>query len=97
MITVLLELFTATTFPINSKCKFTEAQAKAILEMRLQRLTAMEKSKIAEELESLALEINGYIAILESRDKLFEIIHKEYSVVIVWVVLFVNWQFFDVF
>ena len=62
---------------VNSKCKFTEVQAKAILEMRLQRLTAMEKSKIAEELENLALEINGYIAILGSRDKLFEIINKE--------------------
>jgi DNA gyrase subunit A len=62
---------------INSKCKFTEEQAKAILEMRLQKLTAMEKNKIAEELENLALEINKYITILESRDKLFEIIHRE--------------------
>ncbi len=62
---------------VEGKCKFTEAQAKAILEMRLQRLTAMEKSKIAEELEELAIEISGYVSVLKSREKLFEIIHEE--------------------
>ena len=62
---------------IDSKCKFTEAQAKAILEMRLQRLTAMEKSKIVSELEELGREIAEYIDTLRSKDKLMSIITKE--------------------
>lgn len=61
----------------GTKCKFTEAQARAILEMKLQRLTAMEQTKIAHELEELALEIAKYISILGSREKLFEIINSE--------------------
>lgn len=62
---------------IDSQCKFTEAQAKAILEMRLQRLTAMEKSKIAIELNELGIEISDYIDILSSKERLISIIEKE--------------------
>ncbi len=46
------------------KCYFTEAQAKGILEMRLQRLTAMEKNKLADDLTELAKEITYYLKIL---------------------------------
>jgi DNA gyrase subunit A len=59
------------------KCKFTEEQAKAILEMRLQRLTGLEKDKLIAELEALAKEIEGYLEILGSYTKLMEVIRNE--------------------
>lgn len=62
---------------IDSKCKFTEEQAKAILEMRLQRLTGMEQEKIASDLQALAVEIKAFIEILGSRVKLLEIVKEE--------------------
>lgn len=62
---------------IDGKCYFTEEQAKAILEMRLSRLTGLERDKIHDELAQLAQEIKGYLEILASREKLFEIIRKE--------------------
>ena len=61
----------------DSMCHFTEAQAKAILEMRLQRLTAMEKNKLEDDLNELAKEITGYIEILGSREKLLAILKDE--------------------
>ncbi|HJD55935.1 MAG TPA: DNA topoisomerase (ATP-hydrolyzing) subunit A [Rickettsia endosymbiont of Pyrocoelia pectoralis] len=61
----------------EGKCKFTEAQAKAILEMRLQRLTAMEKNKLEDDLKNLATEITEYLNILGSRARLLEILKEE--------------------
>ncbi|MBS0236469.1 MAG: DNA gyrase subunit A [Proteobacteria bacterium] len=61
----------------GDKCSFTEEQAKAILEMRLQRLTALEKDKIAKELEELAGNINEYLSILGSRERVMEITLSE--------------------
>ncbi|MCC8417502.1 MAG: DNA topoisomerase (ATP-hydrolyzing) subunit A [Rickettsia endosymbiont of Bryobia graminum] len=61
----------------DGKCYFTETQAKAILEMRLQRLTAMEKNKLENDLSELAKEIAGYIEILGSREKLLAILKSE--------------------
>src|SRR5207237_8349424 len=40
----------------HGECSFTEVQAKAILEMRLQRLTAMEKNKLEDDLKNLDTE-----------------------------------------
>jgi DNA gyrase subunit A len=60
-------------------CKFTEEQATAILEMRLQRLTGLEKEKIEGELIELGQEISEYLSILESKTKLFEIITNEFK------------------
>ncbi len=60
------------------RCFFTEAQAKAILEMRLQRLTGLEYGKITAELTSLATEITDYIDILSSRVRLLSIIKEEF-------------------
>jgi DNA gyrase subunit A len=56
---------------------FTETQAKAILEMRLARLTGLEMEKITAELEALAAEILEYLAILGDRGKLMEVVKKE--------------------
>jgi DNA gyrase subunit A len=58
-------------------CSFTERQAKAILEMRLQRLTAMEKNKIEEDLKILALDIKEYLDILSSKERLLTVLKDE--------------------
>ncbi|RDU58278.1 DNA topoisomerase (ATP-hydrolyzing) subunit A [Helicobacter sp. MIT 99-5507] len=55
----------------------SEIQAKAILEMRLQRLTGLERDKIDEEYKQLLEEIERLSAILKSQDKLNEIIKEE--------------------
>src|SRR5208337_18642 len=54
-----------------------EIQSKAILEMRLQRLTGLETRKINEELESLKKLIAEFMKILESDEVKYEIIKKE--------------------
>jgi len=61
----------------NGKCYLTEEQAKAILEMRLQRLTALEKGKIDVELGELALIIKEYLDLLFSDEKLMALIKEE--------------------
>lgn len=61
----------------GGKIHLTEAQAKAILEMRLQRLTAMEKDKLEADLAELSKEITEYIDILSSREKLLSILKSE--------------------
>ncbi|HEU5048010.1 MAG TPA: DNA gyrase subunit A [Rickettsiales bacterium] len=61
----------------DGKIRFTETQAKAILELRLQRLTGLERSKIDEELQQLAGEISECLSILGSREKLLGILKDE--------------------
>lgn len=61
----------------NGRIKFTEAQARAILELRLQRLTGLEREKIDEEMQQLAAEITEYLAILGNREKLYGILRSE--------------------
>ncbi len=55
----------------------SQEQGKAILEMRLQRLTGLEQSKIREELDAIKILIAGLQAILADRDLLKEEIRKE--------------------
>ncbi len=55
----------------------SEAQARAILELRLQRLTALGVKEVTDELEELALKIKDYLEILGSRDRIMEIISNE--------------------
>jgi DNA gyrase subunit A len=57
--------------------RLSEAQARAILELRLQRLTGLERDKIAAELTELAAKIVDYLETLESRDKRFRILREE--------------------
>ena len=57
--------------------KLSEIQARAILELRLQRLTGLERDKIAEELGEVAKLIEGYLELLGDRDKLFALMRKE--------------------
>ena len=55
----------------------SEVQAQAILEMRLKRLTGLEKSKIEEEISELLKLIKELEEILASSEKIDEIIKKE--------------------
>jgi DNA gyrase subunit A len=61
----------------DGNCRLSEAQAKAILELRLQRLTALGREEIAEALNKLSVEIADYLDILRSRARLFSIIKDE--------------------
>ena len=55
----------------------TEDQAKAVLELRLQRLTGLGQDEIRDELEELSKKINDYLEILSNRESLLKIIEKE--------------------
>lgn len=55
----------------------SDEQARAILELRLQRLTALGLDEIANELEKLAVEIKDYLEILGSRARVQSIIKQE--------------------
>lgn len=62
---------------LMKKFKLSEIQAQAILEMQLQRLTALERSKIEEEYQALLKDIERYRAILASEKKIDDIIKEE--------------------
>ena len=55
----------------------SEVQARAILELRLQRLTAMGVMEVTDELQELAVNIREYLDILRSRDRIMAIISQE--------------------
>jgi DNA gyrase subunit A len=57
--------------------RLSDAQARAILELRLARLTALGRDEIAEALNRLAAEIADYLDILSSRARLMGIIRDE--------------------
>ena len=58
-------------------CRLTEEQARAILELRLQRLTAMERGKIADELSEIVDKIKDYVEILQDRERLRAVLRQE--------------------
>lgn len=62
---------------IDGKCYFTEVQARAILDMKLARLTGLEQEKINGELSELAEQIKDYLEILRSRDRVIGIMKEE--------------------
>ncbi|QYU70270.1 DNA gyrase subunit A [Leptolyngbya sp. 15MV] len=57
--------------------RLTEEQAKAILELRLQRLTGLEREKIAAELVEVGASIRDLLDILASRPRRMEIMAEE--------------------
>tara|TARA_Y100001936_G_scaffold226304_1_gene245568 strand:+ start:3197 stop:5956 length:2760 start_codon:yes stop_codon:yes gene_type:complete len=59
--------------------KLSNSQAKAILELRLQRLTGLERDKIVEELKDIVQNIIEFLSILRSRDKLMDIMKDEFE------------------
>ncbi|MFH1857496.1 MAG: DNA gyrase subunit A [Candidatus Omnitrophota bacterium] len=62
---------------LMSRFAFSEEQAKAILEMQLQRLTNLEREKIDQEYLELIKKIELYESILKSEKKVLEIIKEE--------------------
>ena len=55
----------------------SEAQVRAILELRLQRLTQIGVKEVTDELEALSFKIKDYLEILASRSKIMSIIAEE--------------------
>jgi DNA gyrase subunit A len=61
--------------------KLTAEQTKAILDLRLQRLTALGRDEIKDELDQLAKEIADYLDILRSRARIQTIVKDELTAV----------------
>ena len=61
----------------DGTARLSAEQAKAILDLRLQRLTALGRDEIKEELDKLAAEIADYLDILRSRARIQAIIKEE--------------------
>ncbi|MCR5506629.1 MAG: DNA gyrase subunit A [bacterium] len=62
---------------VNGTYRLSEAQAKAILELKLHRLTGLEQDKLAEEIKATGLDIQEYLSILDNREKLMSIMKGE--------------------
>ena len=62
---------------LMDRFEFSERQAQAIIELQLQRLTAMERDKIIEELAEIQRKIAGYFEILDSDKVLRKVIVDE--------------------
>ncbi|WP_187928524.1 DNA topoisomerase (ATP-hydrolyzing) subunit A [Helicobacter pylori] len=62
---------------LMERFSLSEIQSKAILEMRLQRLTGLERDKIKEEYQNLLKLIDDLNGILKSEDRLNEVVKTE--------------------
>src|SRR5271169_3077634 len=65
------------TVSAKGTTKLSAEQAKAILDLRLQRLTALGRDEIKAELDKLAAEIANYLEILRSRARIQAIVKSE--------------------
>src|SRR6266436_4746690 len=61
----------------DGTARLSMEQARAILDLRLQRLTALGRDEISDELDKLALEIADYLDILRSRARIQTIVKTE--------------------
>ncbi|GCE81258.1 DNA gyrase subunit A [Komagataeibacter oboediens] len=66
---------------IDGKVHLTEAQARGILELRLQRLTGLERDKIQQELSEVAVRINDLLDIIASRPRRMEVMRNELATI----------------
>lgn len=62
---------------LMKKFKFSEIQAQAILDMRLQKLAGLERKKIEDELKEIQALIKELESILKSKKKMMDIVKKE--------------------
>jgi DNA gyrase subunit A len=62
---------------VDGVYRLSETQARAILELRLQRLTGMERNKLTDETATIAERIKDYLEILQSRPRLLQVIREE--------------------
>lgn len=65
----------------GGKVHLTEAQARGILELRLQRLTGLEREKIQQELSDVATRINELLDIIASRPRRLEVMREELTAI----------------
>ena len=63
----------------REKYKLSDAQVKAILELRLHRLTALGRDEIAKELEELSKSIGELLEILADRARLYAVMRQEFD------------------
>lgn len=63
---------------VDGKYKLSEKQVRAILELRLHRLTALGRDDIGGELKELSIQIEDFIDILRSRERLYSIMREEF-------------------
>ncbi len=75
----LIRLVDDPRYPINEDgtYRLSDTQARAILELRLARLTALGRDEIGDELTKLAAEIEDFLAILRSRERIFGLVKTE--------------------
>ncbi len=62
---------------VDGHYRLSETQARAILDLRLQRLTALGRDEIGDEMKELADQINEYLALLGDRTKLMAMLRSE--------------------
>ena len=62
---------------VDGEYRLSEEQARGILELQLHRLTGLERDKIAADLRELTTDIAGLIAILGSRQRIYDIMKTE--------------------
>lgn len=75
----LIELIDDPEHPVedDGTYQMSEAQAKAILDLRLHRLTGLERDKIGDELKGITDDIAEYLSILASREKMLGVLVEE--------------------
>jgi DNA gyrase subunit A len=61
----------------NGYFKFSEAQSKSILEIRLSKLTGLERNKLTDDLKECVRLIEEYLTILSSKSKLNQVLSEE--------------------
>ncbi|MFD2262586.1 DNA gyrase subunit A [Lacibacterium aquatile] len=78
-VAALIRLIDDPDYPLaaDNTYRLSEAQAKAILDLRLQRLTGLERDKIAGELTELGEQIKDFLDILGNRTRVLDIIRAE--------------------
>lgn len=62
---------------VDGTCRLSEIQARAILDLRLHRLTGLERDKIGGELHEIGAQIEEYLAILASHARRLEVMRGE--------------------
>lgn len=65
------------TIQLIERFSLSDVQAKAILEMKLRRLTGLERDKIEEEIKELMLLIEDLIDVLANEDRILNIVKEE--------------------
>ena len=78
-VSALIKLIDDPEYPIanDNTYKMSDTQAKAILDLRLHRLTALERDKIGDELKAVCASIEEYLRILGSKEVLMQLLRDE--------------------